>query len=122
MDTITLRPDLQSFVEKNAGQQSKTVSDIVNEALEHYAEEQSLRKLDQEIKAYELLHPQLKEKLFGEWVAVHEQKLVDHDQDGGLLYKRIREKYGSTAVLIRQVEEQPSREIWLRTFSTGRLP
>jgi predicted transcriptional regulator len=35
--------------------------------------------------------------------------------------ERNREKYRQTAVLIRQVEAEASRDIWIRTPSTGRI-
>lgn len=39
-------------------------------------------------------------KYAGEYIAVHNQTLIDHDSDMAVLARRIRSKYGSTAVLI----------------------
>ena len=121
MDAIILRPDLRETLEKNARQEARSVDDIVNEAVERYLHEQQLAKLDTEILAYESMHPELRQKYLGQWVAVHEQKLVDHDSDRAALYRRVWAKYGRTSVLIRQVRDQASEDIWIRTPSYGRL-
>lgn len=120
MKTIVLRADLHKRLESNAQQTTKTVNDLVNEAVEFYLREQQRTKLDREVAAYEKLHPTLKQTHLGQWVAIHHEKLVDHDADGPSLYRRIRAKYGRVSVLIRQVTEQPVEEVWLRTPTTGR--
>jgi len=120
MEAIALRTDLRETLEKDAEQEARSINEIVNEAVEHYVRQRQLAKLDAEIAAYERLHPELRQKYWGQWVAVHEQKLVDHDSDRTALYRRVRAQYGRTAVLIRQVTEQPSGEIWVRTPDTGK--
>jgi len=120
MEAIALRTDLRETLEKDAEQEARSINEIVNEAVEHYVRQRQLAKLDAEIAAYERLHPELRQKYWGQWVAVHEQKLVDHDSDRTALYRRVRAHYGRTAVLIRQVTEQPSGEIWVRTPDTGK--
>jgi hypothetical protein len=121
MDTIALRADLRETLEKDAKQETRSVNDLVNEAVERYLHERQLAKLDVEIAAYERMYPELRQKYLGQWVAVHEQKLIDHDDDRAVLYGRVRATYRRTAVLIRQVTEQPDNEIWIRTPSTGKL-
>ena len=121
MDAIVLRTDLRETLEKDAEQEARSVNDLVNEAVEHYLRERQRAKLDQEIAAYEAMHAELRQKYLGQWVAVHEQKLVDHDRDGSALYRRIRARYGQTSVLLRQVTDQPVEEVWLRTPSTGKV-
>jgi len=121
MDTIVLRTDLYQTLERNAQQEARTVDDIVNEAVEYYLREQQRIKLNREILAYETLYPELKQNYLGQWVAVHNQALVDHDKDRIALYRRIRARYGRTAVLLRQVTEHLHEEVWLRTPSTGKV-
>ena len=75
----------------------------------------------EEIAAYETMHPQIRHELFGEWVAVYEGKLVDHDSDASALLMRVDEKYGDAPVLVREVTEVASPDIWMRTPSTGKL-
>jgi hypothetical protein len=49
----------------------------------------------------------------GEFVAIHGQKIVDHDKNERTLYQRIRARYGQTAVAI--IPAEGPREI--RVFS-----
>ena len=121
MNTIILRADLQETLERDAEAASKSVNDLVNEAVARYLRERQREKIARETKAYELMHPELKRDHFGQWVAIHDQQLVDHDDDVSPLYARIRAKYGRTSVLIRQVRDHPVAEIRWRTPSTGRL-
>src|SRR3990172_9675270 len=103
MEAIVLKSDLREILEKDAAQESRTLSDIVNEAVEHYLHERQIAKLEAEIEAYHRMHPQLKQKFLGEWVAVHDRQLVDHDVDRAEMYRRVRARYGRTTVLLRQV-------------------
>ena len=57
-------------------------------------------------------------KYEGKFIAVHNQTLVDYDQDGEALHQRIRAKYSKTAVLIMPAEGP--REI--RIFSPRLAP
>ncbi len=120
MDMITLRTDLLQQLEISALMHSKDLNEIVNDAIESYLREQQQQQLDQEIAAYEGMHSSLVKTHSGKWVAVHQQKLVDHDEDRIRLYRRIKAKYNQTPVLIRQVMEHPAPEIWLRTPTTGK--
>ena len=114
MAAVIVRSDLLDALEKNAELQQKTVDDLVNEAVARYLQDLQSDKLAREIRAYEQMHTELKNKCLGQWVAVHQRQLVDHDAERAELYRRVRARYGKTAVLIRQVREQPSEEIHWR--------
>ena len=121
MEAIVLRADLREAVEKDAVQEARSINEIVNEAVEQYVRERQRIKLDREIAAYEAMHAELRQKYFGQWVAVYEQKLIDHDEDRAALYRRVRAKLASLPVLIRQVTAQTGEDIWMRTPSTGKI-
>jgi hypothetical protein len=106
-----LVPD-QVFVElvPIAEQENKEISELVNEALRRYLWEAKERKIDREMEAYRAMHAELKQRFLGKYVAIHDGKLVDHDADRRTLSRRVRQKYGSAAVLITPVEEEPERE------------
>ena len=74
-----------------------------------------------EIAAFETMHPDLHQKHLGQWVAIHNKKLIDFDEDGSALYQRVRTRYGKTSILIRQVTEKPVEDVWVKTPSTGKL-
>jgi hypothetical protein len=120
MSPIELRPDLLGFLEHDAKAQSLSVNDIVNEAVEQYVRERQRAKLDREIEAFLGMHGELRRQYLGQWVAIHDQTLVDHDPDQMALYQRIRARFGRTSVLIRRVSDEPDRDVWLRSPSTGK--
>jgi hypothetical protein len=121
-DGIVLRPNLRETLERNAEQESRTLNDLVNEAVSQYVHRLEQEKILREAEAYERMHSDLRARFLGQWVAVHNQQLVDHDSDQQALYRRVREQFGHTAVLMRRVGETPVETIWLRTRSTGKLP
>lgn len=61
-----------------------------------------------------------RKKYSGEYVAVHNQILVDHDKDELKLYKRIRVHYGNIPILIMYAEGVQEIHIYSpRTFNIG---
>ena len=121
IEQIRIRPDLTETLVEDARQSAQDVNDLANEAIEIYLRERQRRKIDREIEAYVGMHKDLWERIPGQWVAIHNGELVDQDTDMGALYQRVRERYGRTSVLIRQVKESPEEVIWWRTPSTGKL-
>ena len=75
-DVIVLRPDLREALENTAEQEARTLSDLVNEAVDEYVFRLQQKKIDREVKAYERLHPDLRERFLGQWVAIHEGQLA----------------------------------------------
>ena len=98
-----------------AEQENKKISELINEALRQYLWEAKERKIDREMEAYRTSHGELKQRFLGEYVAIHHGELVDHDADRRALSRRVRQKYGSAAVLIAPVEEEPEREFLMRS-------
>ncbi len=45
-DTLVLRADLRETLERDAQQEARSISDIVNEAVERYVRERQRAKLD----------------------------------------------------------------------------
>jgi hypothetical protein len=121
MDAIVLEPNLRAWLEQDARQDARDVNDLINEAVAQYLRERQQSKLDLEIAAYESMHADLLREYTGEWVAIHRQELVDHDLDRVALYRRIRNRYGRTSVLLREVTADPVEEVWMRTPSTGKV-
>ncbi|MDM8526702.1 hypothetical protein QUF58_00705 [Anaerolineales bacterium HSG24] len=104
---ITIEPTVETKLEQFAQLVDQSVEEIINQALSRYLDYLSDRKLDTEISAYEKLHPQLKQKYLGHYVAIHQGQLIDTDTDCGNLFLRVEKKYGDVTILIRQVKETP---------------
>lgn len=121
MQTIVVEPKVLEGLEREASSQARDVNELVNETLENYLKQRRHERIQDEIRAYIALHSELKEKYLGEWVAIYEHQLVDHDPETIELYRRVRVKYGNAPVLIRQVEPEPDAVIRVRTPSTGKI-
>ena len=121
LQTIDLRPDLTDLLSRDARRENKSIGDLVNEAIELYLETRWREALDREAAAYAEIHASLWQTIPGKWIAMYEGRIVDQDDDEKPLYFRVRERFGETPVLICQVGPTPEEEIWIRTFSTGRI-
>lgn len=71
--------------------------------------------MEREAKAFLRLHPSLKREYLGEYVAIYQGKLVDHDPDLVELIQRRELRYPDEVVLIRQVLEEPEKELVIRS-------
>lgn len=71
--------------------------------------------INSEITTFHELHPTLLQEHKGEFVALYQNKLVDHDADKSALYQRIMAQYPNQFVLLRYVEDSPERELHLRS-------
>lgn len=60
--------------------------------------------MEEEIAAYEELHPELVSEHLGQYVAIYEGRVVDFDNDRLALRQRIHETYPNEVVLVRQVK------------------
>ncbi|MFN8490633.1 MAG: DUF5678 domain-containing protein [Caldilineaceae bacterium] len=71
------------------------------------------QKIEQEQKFYEMQHPILLKTYKGQYIAMHEGKVIDHDADRIALRRRIRSAFGRTAILITPVLEESIQTIWV---------
>ena len=58
-------------------------------------------------QAYHRLHPELRERYKGQYVAIFQGQLVDHDQDAEVLLERTLARFPDEIVLQRRVEDTP---------------
>ena len=100
---------LQQIAVDKATSMAAMLGQAITEFLENYA----VQKLQEETRAFEQLHPQLVEHYLGEYVAVHNGAVVDHDPDVRALHLRIRKRFVQTPILFRQV----SKEVALPEFT-----
>ncbi len=71
--------------------------------------------MQREIAAFRQLHAALLKRYRGEYVAIYQGQLIDHDSDQLALLDRIEKAYPNDFVLIRPVQEQPEREFYFRS-------
>jgi predicted DNA-binding protein len=95
MLTITIEPSLQDRLEQVAQVTGKSTSDIVIEALDEHLERFNAQKLAAERQAYETMYPNLKQKYYGQFVAISEGQVVDSAADFETLFCRFKPNLGS---------------------------
>ena len=120
--TITLPDYLSEQVEIVARLHKQSIVELVeailSEALDGQLVEMAVRDNqsdllteNSEMAAYLQLHPLLKKTHFGEYVAIFQGKLIDHDREHSALYRRIDQRYPDDYVWISKVEEEPIKEL-----------
>lgn len=120
MATITLQPDLAQDLERLATQRQSQVEEIVATALRRYIRQAQEEKIREEATAFGEMHAELVERYGGEVVAIHEGQVIDHDTDFVALHRRIRQRFGRVAVLLRRVSSEPERVLTFRSPRLGR--
>lgn len=107
---------LLDTIEQVAVSQNLSADEILDRAVREYLDRWTSQKIRSEQEAFVKLHPNLVNTNFGEYVAIHNGALVDHDEDHRTLHLRIRQKYGRMPVLLRQVtkDSNPPTLYWRR--------
>lgn len=71
--------------------------------------------MQREWAAFQALLTELSISYEGQFVAVHQGKVVDHDIDPVALVKRINQNYSEEVVLIKQVTREPADTLRFRS-------
>ncbi|MBL7063613.1 MAG: hypothetical protein ISS49_05310 [Anaerolineae bacterium] len=98
-----------------ARQKQVSVEKAAHTAVYRYVRKAERAKIRAETKAFWAMYPQLLEQYLGQYVAIHEGKVVDNGLDVGTLYQRVHERYDNTPVLLAQVTPEPVRELMFRS-------
>lgn len=115
MTTVTLEPKLLQQLEQVAAENTTSPDELLDAAVRTYLRQLERAKIRLEATAYRTLHSQLVLDHLGQYVAIHQRRVVDSDASFEALHTRIRERFGNQAVLIRQVETEPERELTFRS-------
>lgn len=77
-------------------------------------EKLNIQKLDAETHAFKKMHMVLQRDYKNQFVAIHQQQVIDSDADLEALVFRIQARFGDLAVLIRQVHDSLKEEWRIR--------
>jgi len=111
MLTVTLKPDVAEQIEHLAGQTQIDADALVDQALRTYLTEVHREKIQAETRAFRQQFKTILQQYRGEYVAVHEGQVIDHDLDLRTLHLRVFARLGRAPVLLKKVEE--SEREWL---------
>lgn len=110
MASIELPSKLINPLQQLATEQGSSVEEVVEDALTDYLREQRHKQLLQEMERFKVHHGELKSQYLGQFVGMHNGRILDHDPDGGTLYKRLRQQHGDLPILIVEVGETAEQE------------
>ncbi len=113
MAVLQVSEDLVNTIREEATIRGLTIESFLHGAVARERTLSDRRKIEREQGWWLSLPLSERAKYQGEYVAVHNSQLVDHDLDKIALYKRVRARYGNTAVLIMPAEGP--QEIVLRS-------
>lgn len=117
MLTVTLKPDVAEQLRHLTGSGETGVDPeaIVDKALRSYLTQLRREKIRAESEAFERQLTLLLTRYRGEYVAVHEGQVIDHDPDLRTLHLRVFAQLGHTPVLLRKVTEETEQELVFRS-------
>lgn len=118
-EVLLIVPDeVYDQVEEAANKAARNVADLLLETITHTFAPPPIDpkrvQMNRNVAAYHALHPQLAKNYLGQYVAIYQGRLVDHDADAIVLLQRVRAKYSGQVVLRRKVEPVAEREITVR--------
>jgi hypothetical protein len=116
MTHVTIEKELYQQLEAIAVEQQADLDTVANEAFRLFLWEQSRRKIAGESAAYRRRHQEIKNKYLGQYVAMHQGKVVDHDEDFSTLYQRVRQHFGRTPVMMTLVSDQADTSLTRHGF------
>lgn len=90
MSDLVLHDPLASEVRRIAETEGTTAELVVAEAVRHYRAAARERKIRAEAEWWRRAAPELGARYAGQFVAVHERQVVNHDPDQLQLYYRLR--------------------------------
>lgn len=104
MSTLQISDDLAQLIQREAANRGMPIEDFLKAVLQRERTLTDRLKIEQEQEWWLSSPLSERAKYEGEFVAVHNQRLVDHDKDAAVLTQRVRAQFGKTAVLIMPAE------------------
>ena len=119
--TITVSSKVYRRILAQAKQSRTNVSDLLNGVVANAfvsdasTETPAQEKMLREVEAYKNMHAQLASQYAGQFVAIHNGQVVDHDADKDALFFRVKQNFPNEIVLQRQVLENPDPVLHFRS-------
>ncbi len=114
---MILREPLASQIQQLAKAEGMSVEALMQAALNVYEARARKQILNGESEWFHSLPPNIRQRYAGQFVAVHNQVVVDYDHDQEALLMRINARFGRTPVFIAPAERRHE----LRLVSTPRI-
>ena len=117
--TLPIPEDVYRQVENVAATTNRDVVEVLLETISHtfapFPVNPNRVAMKKEIEAYKAMHPELVKKYLGQYVAIYQGQLVDHDADPVALHRRITAQFPHKTVLSRLVHEEAESILHMRS-------
>lgn len=124
--TLSIPEDIYRRVEQVALETQRNVAEVfidtISSQFPSYPANPKRATMHKEIAAYKRMHADLVKKYLGEYVAIYQGELVDHDIDPVALHERITTNYPDRIVLSRKVQQEAEPILHMRSPRLERLP
>ena len=107
MITVSIREDLFEPIQQIARQERVTIEVLVNEWLTRQLSLAREQKIKEEAVRFQEKHTELLTQYAGEYIAMQNSEVLDHDMNLRELYLRIKSRYKNAPILITQVTSNP---------------
>lgn len=87
------------------------VEGMLAEAVRQYLWELDRGKISEESKTYRQRHAELKAQYLGQYIAMRDGQVVDHDADFQTLRQRIRQRFEDAPVMITLVKDEAEQPL-----------
>jgi hypothetical protein len=104
MVALNVSTELADTIQTEATTRGLTVEEYLRSAIKRERSLAARKKIEREQAWWFTLPENKRAKYKGEYVAIHDLAVVDHDKNESILYKRVREQYGKTSVLVIPAE------------------
>ena len=94
-------------LEQVATAKHTTPQRLAEQALREFLRNEARQQMQSEMQAFLVMHADLLVRFPGEFVAIYQGKLIDHDVDQLALYQRTQQRHPNRPVLIKPVQEHP---------------
>ncbi len=104
MTNLQISDDLARLIQHEAARHDQPIEEFLKSVIDRERTLADRRQLEAEQEWWLGLPLRERAKYEGEYVAIHNRALVDHDKNEDELYQRIRAQYGRTPVLLMPAE------------------
>ncbi len=100
---ITIPEETYTRLARAAHAQQLAVEELAEKIIREHLRAIERKEMEREMEAYAAQHAQILEKYGGEYIAMYQGKIVDHDKDELELVLRIDERFPTEIVFMTQV-------------------
>lgn len=109
MHAIQLEPILAEQISYFIGNDENELKAAVDKAMRSYIGKLRQAKIEKELTAFKQQHDALRTQYEGDYVAIHEGEVIEHDSDLRTLHLRVIERFGTIPVLLKKVDSTTER-------------